>query len=401
MKYNNVFFDGDLIPSKPKNFDCDSCTQSKSTHQVPKTFQDHVKSKFDVIHSDIHRFLAIQSVSGNRYCVTFIDKFRRYTSIYFVQCKSDVKTVFQTFYNLVEIQFSGKIKKLKIDNGDQYVNIDMSGFLEMKGIIHDLSPLYAHQCNGSCEHMKVTIVTIVSSVTLDSADVIPQVLCTEVCSIAIHIKNHLPHSAFKLNKSPSEIMFGDKPSIKHLYPFGAKCYVHIPEENQIGTSKLSPRGIKSYVVGYTESSEILRLYDPKKHRVYTSRVAVFPDSTKRCESTEIESPTDPPLNLDNNTPWTIEQKRDLWEWIVKNLDDAIARAKNGNRTLCKFIHFRPHKDNHNLGLSDNDQELLDKLKIPDFIEKEKSKSPTPPPNPSGSLTSYKKPIVEIPPVNID
>jgi hypothetical protein len=97
----------------------------------------------------------------------------------------------------------------------------------------------------------------------------------------------------------------------------------------------------------------------------------------------------------------IDQKPDLWEWIVNNLDDAIARAENGNPTLCKFIRFRPHKDNPNIGHSDKDQELLDKLKILDFMEKEKSKSPTPPPNPSGSSTNHKKPTVEIPPINID
>jgi hypothetical protein len=86
---------------------------------------------------------------------------------------------------------------------------------------------------------------------------------------------------------------------------------------------------------------------------------------------------------------------------VKNLDDAIAQAENENQTLRKFIHFCSHKDNPNIGLSDKDQELLDKLKIPDFMEKEKSKSPTPPPNPSGSSNNYKKPAVEIPPIDID
>jgi hypothetical protein len=35
------------------------------------------------------------------------------------------------------------------------------------------------------------------------------------------------------------------------------------------------------------------------------------------------------------------------------------------------------------------------------LEKEKSKSPTPPPNPSESSPNYKKPTVEIPPVDID
>jgi hypothetical protein len=87
---------------------------------------------------------------------------------------------------------------------------------------------------------------------------------------------------------------------------------------------MSPRGIKWYVVGYMESSKILRLYNPQKRRLFTSGDVVFPESTKRLESTEIKSPADIPLYLDNDIPYTIEQKHDLWEWIVKNLDDAIA-----------------------------------------------------------------------------
>jgi hypothetical protein len=71
------------------------------------------------------------------------------------------------------------------------------------------------------------------------------------------------------------------------------------------------------------------------------------------------------------------------------------------RYFEKFICFHPHHDNPNIGLSNKDQELQDKLKIPDFIEKKKLNSPTPPSNPSGSSTNYKKPAVEIPPVDID
>jgi hypothetical protein len=86
---------------------------------------------------------------------------------------------------------------------------------------------------------------------------------------------------------------------------------------------------------------------------------------------------------------------------VKNLDDDTVWAKNGNPILRKFIHIRPHKDNYNIGLPDKDRELLDKLKLSDFMGKEKSKSPTLPLNPSGSSMNYKKPAVKIPPVNID
>jgi hypothetical protein len=106
----------------------------------------------------------------------------------------------------------------------------MTAFLEMKGIIHDLSPPYAHESNGLSDCINRTIEMIVQSMTLDCTDVIPQALWAKAYSTAIHIKNRLPHRAFKLTKSPYETMFGDKPSIKHLYPFGAKCYVHVPEE---------------------------------------------------------------------------------------------------------------------------------------------------------------------------
>jgi transposase InsO family protein len=84
--------------------------------------------------------------------------------------------VFQTFYNLVETQISAKIKKLKTDNGDEYVNKEMTTFLEMKGIIHNLSPSYAYESNGLSEHMNHSIVIIVQSITLACADLILQAL---------------------------------------------------------------------------------------------------------------------------------------------------------------------------------------------------------------------------------
>jgi hypothetical protein len=113
------------------------------------------------------------------------------------------------------------------------------------------------------------------------------------------------------------------------------------------------------------------------------------------------SPTDLLLDLDCEARWTLEQKQDLWEWIAKNLDDRIELAENGYPTMLKFLRFCPHNHDQNIGLSDKDQELFDKLKLPDFIGKETSKSPTPPPNPSSSSIHYKKPALEIPLVDID
>jgi hypothetical protein len=188
-----------------------------------------MKSKFDVIDSDVHSPLAIQSHGGKRNCIMFIDQFSRYTWIYVIRYKSEVKMVYLTFYDLVEIQWSAKIKKLKTHNRGEYVYKELTTFLEIKDIIHVLSPPFIYQSNSLHEHINHTIVTMLRLMTLDCADVIPQGLWAEADSSAIHIKNRLPDSTFKLTKLRFKIMFGAKPSFKHLYPFGAKCYVHIPE----------------------------------------------------------------------------------------------------------------------------------------------------------------------------
>jgi hypothetical protein len=66
--------------------------------------------------------------------------------------------------------------------------------------------------------------------------------------------------------------------------------------------------MKCYVVSYTESSTILRLYDPQKYRIFTSMDIVFSESTKCLELTKIELLANIPLDQDDNTTSPIKQK---------------------------------------------------------------------------------------------
>jgi hypothetical protein len=207
---------------------------------------------------------------------------------------------------LGEIQFSAKINKLKSDNIGEYVHKVMRAFLETQGIIHDILRACAYDSNALAEHINCTRVMKIRLMTLGNVDVSPQAIWAEPYSTAVYIKNRLPHSLFNLTQSPYKIIFSDKPLIKHLYPFGAKCYIHISEEKQIRISKLNPREIMYFIISYTKSSNIFQLYDPKKHPVITSRVIVFPESTKGLEANKINFQANLPLNLDDNAHWTID-----------------------------------------------------------------------------------------------
>jgi hypothetical protein len=103
---------------------------------------------------------------------------------------------------------------MKTDAKGEYVNIVMTAVLETKGIIHYLLPPYVDKSNRRPGYMDHTMVMKVRSITLNYADVIRQVLCGEVCSMPVYIKNYLPHSTFKVKKLLYDMMFSDKRSIK-------------------------------------------------------------------------------------------------------------------------------------------------------------------------------------------
>jgi hypothetical protein len=145
--------------------------------------------------------------------------------MYCNQDKSDVKLIFQAFYNLRDIQFSAKINELKSDNGGDYVNEEMTAFLKTTGITHNLSVPYIYECNALSEQMNRPIELMISSKNLDCAKINSRGRWTEVCSTTIYIGNCLPDSIFILKKLLDQIIFSYYPSNKYLYPLGSKYYI--------------------------------------------------------------------------------------------------------------------------------------------------------------------------------
>ena len=62
--------------------------------------------------------------------------------------KSDVASLFETFYNMIENQFDTKISILRTDNGTEYFNRFLGDFLNKKGIQHQSTCPNTPQQNG-------------------------------------------------------------------------------------------------------------------------------------------------------------------------------------------------------------------------------------------------------------
>jgi len=65
--------------------------------------------------------------------------------------KSEVFHLFVNFYRMIQTQFQNPIKRLRYDNGREYVNQNFSKFLQENGVVHELTCLDTPQQNGVAE----------------------------------------------------------------------------------------------------------------------------------------------------------------------------------------------------------------------------------------------------------
>ena len=107
----------------------------------------------ELIHSDLCSFEGILTRGGNRYIITFINNFSKYTTVYLLK-KNDAFENFQNFLKQVENQFDRKIKRIRSDRGREYESSTFNSFVQSLGVIHETTTPYSLASNGVTERKK-------------------------------------------------------------------------------------------------------------------------------------------------------------------------------------------------------------------------------------------------------
>ncbi|KAG4036407.1 hypothetical protein PC123_g28023 [Phytophthora cactorum] len=77
----------------------------------------------------------------------------------------------------------------------------------------------------------------------------------EAAMTAIYVKNRLPSPKIE-HKTPFEIVYKSKPSVKHMRVFGCRTYILTPKEKRL---KWDPKARTGLFLGYEEVSKAYRL----------------------------------------------------------------------------------------------------------------------------------------------
>src|SRR5688572_13417400 len=136
---------------------CDHCVYGKQKRVSFSRAKHTTAGILDYIHSDLWGPARVPSLGGKRYMLTFVDDFSRKTWVYFLQHKNEKFSYFKKFKALVENQTGRKIKKLRTDNGLEFVDSEFTEFCEEHGIARHRTLVGKPQQNGVVERINRTL----------------------------------------------------------------------------------------------------------------------------------------------------------------------------------------------------------------------------------------------------
>lgn len=82
-----------------------------------------------------------------------------------MKAKSDVRSILNSFYRIIQTQFKTNIKFVRLDNGQEFAMVD---FYNAHGIIHQKSCVYTLQQNFMVERKHQHLLSIARALKLQS-----------------------------------------------------------------------------------------------------------------------------------------------------------------------------------------------------------------------------------------
>lgn len=262
------------IKGNPMEFDCEICDKCK-IHRLPyKSSTTREKEVLGLVHSDICGPMTTPSLGGARYLVTFIDDKSRYIEVAMLKKRSDVLAAFKAYKKRVEKETGHQIKRIRTDNGKEYLSKEFNDFLEDEGIKRQLSVEYCPQQNGVAERANRTLVEMARCMMSQSG--VPNSLWAEAINTAAYIRNRCPTKALA-NSTPIEVWSTEKPYVGFMRIFGSKV---VALEKKPSRGKFEPKGKEYILVGYSQESKAYRLWNPGTKTIVKRRDVRFVEDLK-------------------------------------------------------------------------------------------------------------------------
>ena len=140
--------EGMKITSKGKP-ECGTCVQGKMSQYQNREPDRRATAPLQLVHSDLAGPVTPVSKEGHKYAMVFVDDFSGAFGVYFLKNKSDATRATEQF--LADTAPYGSVKRLRSDNGGEYISEEFKSLLLKNHIKHETSAPYSPHQNGTAE----------------------------------------------------------------------------------------------------------------------------------------------------------------------------------------------------------------------------------------------------------
>lgn len=265
--------EGMKITSKGKP-ECGTCVQGKMSQYRNREPDRRATAPLQLVHSDLAGPITPVSREGHKYAMVFVDDFSGAFGVYFLKNKSDATRATEQF--LADTAPYGSVKRLRSDNGGEYISEEFKSLLLKNHIKHETSAPYSPHQNGTAERAWRSIFDMARCLLIDAE--LPKQFWTYAVMTSAHIRNRCYNP--RTGKTPYECLTGIKPNLSNMHVFGSVCYAYVQN-----TTKLDPRAEKGIFVGYDRSSPAFLVYCPQAKTVRKVRCVKFTENFDNVDET--------------------------------------------------------------------------------------------------------------------
>ncbi|GJW71464.1 retrovirus-related pol polyprotein from transposon TNT 1-94 [Tanacetum coccineum] len=138
---------------------CSACALGKSTKKPhkPKS-EDTNQEKLYLLHMDLCGPMRVASVNGKKYILVIVDDYSRFTWVKCLRSKDEAPAFIINFLKMIQVRLKETVRRIRTDNGTEFVNQTLREYYEKVGISHETSVARSPQQNGVVERRNRTLI---------------------------------------------------------------------------------------------------------------------------------------------------------------------------------------------------------------------------------------------------
>nr|GEU34359.1 retrovirus-related Pol polyprotein from transposon TNT 1-94 [Tanacetum cinerariifolium] len=138
---------------------CSACVMRKSKkHSHKPKSEDTNQVKLHLLHIDLCGPMRVVSVNGKKYILVIVEDYSRFTWVKFLASKDEAPDFIIKFLKMIQVRLNAVVRKIRTDNGIEFVNQTMRDYYESISISHETSVARTPQQNDVVERRNRTLV---------------------------------------------------------------------------------------------------------------------------------------------------------------------------------------------------------------------------------------------------